>query len=213
MPSWRLIGLVVLLAAYALLAHALLLHAAGEPWVVAALFGPLLVPVAGIAFRRRHAPTLMACAALFLLLVAVVAWGGVADVSRLYVMQHAGIHLALAWGFGVTLRRGSTAVITVLAEQVHGGISSAMRGYTRRLTQVWVAYFVSMALASIVLYAWAPWAWWSLFANLLTPMAAAALFVAEYGLRYRWHPDFERASMAQAVAAYRRFAAAREARQ
>ena len=35
---------------------------------------------------------------------------------------------------------------------------------------------------------------WSLLANLLTPAVVAALFVGEHLLRYRLHPEFERAA-------------------
>ena len=35
---------------------------------------------------------------------------------------------------------------------------------------------------------------WAVFANLLTPLALVAMFVGEYLLRYRLHPEFERAS-------------------
>ena len=40
------------------------------------------------------------------------------------------------------------------------------------------------------------------FANLLTPLAMLVMFVGEYLLRYRLHPEFERATLAQAVRAY-----------
>jgi uncharacterized membrane protein len=43
---------------------------------------------------------------------------------------------------------------------------------------------------------------WATFANLLTPVAILVMFVGEYVLRYRLHPEFERATLAQAVRAY-----------
>lgn len=126
-------------------------------------------------------------------------------VALLCVLQHAGIHLVLAWIFGRTLRPGKTPFITALAERVHGGrLTPAMHGYTRRLTAVWSGYFVAMALVSVLLYIVAPWSWWSLFGNVLTPLALAAMFGGEHWLRYRLHPEFERATIAQAVNAYRR---------
>jgi len=36
----------------------------------------------------------------------------------------------------------------------------------------------------------------------VTPLAIVALFIGEYLLRYRLHPEFERATLAQAVRAY-----------
>ena len=59
-----------------------------------------------------------------------------------------------------------------------------------------------MAALSLALFVFAPFAAWALFANLVTPIAMLALFVGEHVLRYRLHPEFERATLAQAVRAY-----------
>jgi uncharacterized membrane protein len=210
MPSRRVLAvaaIVVVLVCYALLSHALMVHAPDKPWAVAALFGPLLLSVCVGGLKRRHGPTLLACAGLVLLLVAAVAHGGI-DVNRLYVLQHAGIHFALACLFGFTLRPAATPLITAIAERVHTVFSPEMRAYTGRLTAVWTAYFITMVVLSLSLYAWAPWAWWSLFCNLLTPLSAVGLFVGEHLLRYLRHPDFERITIAGALRAYRTYSTA-----
>jgi uncharacterized membrane protein len=119
------------------------------------------------------------------------------------VLQHAGIHLALALSFGLTLRAGSTPLITALAQGLHHRFTPAMRAYTRWLTALWAGYFGTMVGLSLLIYAMAPWSWWSLYANLLTPLAAGALLVVEHVLRYRRHPEFERVSLRAAIAAYR----------
>jgi uncharacterized membrane protein len=152
---------------------------------------------------RRHVPTLLGCAAAALLLGWLVARGGGADINRLYVLQHAAIHASLGLSFALTLRPGTTALITLMAERIHEVFSPEMRAYTRWLTGVWVAYFAGMVVVSLVLYALAPWPWWSFFCNVLTPIAATSLFVGEHLLRYRRHPDFERASLARVLKAYR----------
>ena len=61
-----------------------------------------------------------------------------------------------------------------------------------------------MAAISLALYAFAPFETWALFANLLTPIAVALMFGAEYLLRYRIHPEFERTSVADAIRSYLR---------
>ncbi|MDE2565040.1 MAG: hypothetical protein KGL50_04580, partial [Burkholderiales bacterium] len=165
------------LAAYALLGHWLMVHAPDRPWSVAVLFGPLLLAVAGAGWQRRQPGLLAACAAGVLGLAAMVAWGGAVGIDRLYVLQHAGIHIALGLSFGLTLRRGSTPLITAMAQQLHEHFTPEMRAYTRWLTGLWTAYFAAMVGVSLALYALAPWPWWSLFGNVLTPLAAAALFV------------------------------------
>jgi uncharacterized membrane protein len=68
---------------------------------------------------------------------------------------------------------------------------------------LWSVYFVAMVAVSATIYLLAPWPWWSLFCNLITPVAAGSLFVGEYFMRYWRHPDFERVTLAATVRAYR----------
>jgi uncharacterized membrane protein len=191
------------LAAYAVLGHWLMLNAPGRPWAVAVLFGPLVLALGGAGWQRRQPLVLLACAAGVGLLAWVVARGGVADINRMYVLQHAGIHAALGMSFGLTLRAGSTPMITVLAQSVHRCFTPAMRAYTRWLTGLWTAYFGGMVLASVLIYLLAPWSWWSFFGNVLTPLFGVGLFVVEHVIRYRRHPEFERVSLRAALQAYR----------
>ena len=203
MPVWQIAAAGVALAAYGLLSHLLMVYFAQAPWAVAALFGPLLAAVAGGGWLRRQWALLAACAALVLWLAWLVWRGGVADINRMYVLQHAGIHLALAYSFAVTLKAGSTPLISALAQRLHRHFSPALRDYTRRLTGVWVAYFLGMVVVSALVYALAPWPWWSLFCNVLTPALVVAMFVGEHLVLYVWHPEFERVSLRAALGAYR----------
>lgn len=212
MPIWRLAAALAALAAYALVCHALMAHAPDHPLTVAALFAPVLAMLGAAGLRPGRRILLLACALLAGLLAAISLAGRGGDMNRLYVLQHAGVHAALAWLFGGTLRPGETPLITALAQRIHREFSPAMRAYTRWLTGLWAAYFVVMIGLSLVIYLLAPWPWWSLYGNLLTPLAAGSLFVGEHLLR-RWrHPEFERASLVQAVRAYRELGAAREGR-
>jgi uncharacterized membrane protein len=207
MPSWQLALALLGVVAYAVLSHWLMLTAAGTPWAVAALLGPLLLVVAAAAWRARQWLILAGLGVGVAWLARVVLHGGVADVSRLYVLQHAGIHLALGASFAASLQggaQGRLSLIGRIAEQVHGRLSPAMAAYTRQVTIAWVAYFALMALASVWVYFAAPWSTWSLLANLVTPLALATMFVGEYLLRYRLHPEFERVALIDAVRAYRR---------
>jgi uncharacterized membrane protein len=165
-----------------------------------------LLGLAAAGLARRHGPTLLSCAGLAAL-VLWVGWRGGVDVQRLYVLQHAALHAMMAFVFGITLRAGATPLITQLAERLHQEFTPAMRHYTRQLTLAWALYFVGMIGISALLYLLAPWAWWSLFCSLLTPLSTVVFFVGEYVWRYRRHPEFERVTLAQAVQAYRRFRA------
>jgi uncharacterized membrane protein len=202
MPIWRIAAVAALVAGYATLSHVLMSHWPDRPWSAAVLFGPLLIALTAAALARRHWPTLAGCVGLALVLAAVVQRGGV-GVQALYVLQHGAIHAVLAWTFGMTLRPGATPLITMLAERVHERLVPGQREYTRALTCAWTVFFVVMIAVSLAIYSLLPWEAWSLFCNLLTPLAAVAFFAIEHMLRYRWHPEFERISMARALRAYK----------
>lgn len=204
MPNGRLSLGLLAAAAYAVLSHWLMVHAANRPWAIAALFGPLLLAALGFALRQRNGPLLAGLAFALLGLYGIVERGGVGDVNRLYVLQHAGIHFALFVSFAASLRPGRLSLIGGVAQRVHGGspLSPEMVRYTGKVTRLWAGYFLAMTLASLCVYALAPWSVWSLLANLITPVLIAALFVGEHLLRYRLHPEFERATLAAAVRAY-----------
>jgi uncharacterized membrane protein len=188
-------------AAYAGGSHWLMVHAANSPWAVVVLLGPLLTMAAGFAWRARQWHTVAGVAAAFAALAAVVARGGVDDVNKLYVLQHAGLHAALGITFAVTLRQ-PLSIIGKLASRVHA-LTPDMVRYTRNVTLCWVAYFFCMAALSVATYALAPFSAWSLLANVLTPIALGSLFVGEYLLRYRLHPEFDRTTLMDAVRAWR----------
>ncbi|NML18530.1 COG4648 family protein [Azohydromonas caseinilytica] len=203
MTHWQL-GLALLgVIAYSLLSHVLMLHAAHEPWAVAALLGPLLAMVGAVAWRGRHRLGMWAVLLAALALLVVALRGGVGDVKLLYLVQHAGVHAALGASFGLTLAGPGPSAIGRVAQQVHGTLQPGMARYTWHVTLVWTLYFFAMATGSVALYLWGPWDAWSLLANLVTPVAIAVLFVGEHLLRYRLHPEFERVSLLDTVRAYR----------
>jgi uncharacterized membrane protein len=130
-------------------------------------------------------------------------------VQGLFLAQHAGVHAALALWFGATLRRGHQPLISQLAQRLHGHLTPAMAHYTRQVTLAWVLYFAAMTLVSLGLYFGGPLHAWSLLVNAITPVATLAMFVGEYALRYRLHPEFERVGFSAAMRAYRSYRADR----
>jgi len=204
MGRWRAALAVAGVAGYALLSHELMLHAADRPWAVAVLLGPLMLSVLMGAIARRQIGVAMACAAGAVGIALWLMYEPAPDVNRLYVAQHVIVHLALAWLFAHSLRPGGTPIITTLAWHAHGGqLRADMRAYTRRLTGWWVLFFGGMASASVAIYLLAPWNVWSLFGNLLTPLASVGFFLGEHVARYWRHPEFERVNPAVAMRAWR----------
>ena len=121
-------------------------------------------------------------------------------------LRDGSLRRAWCWAVGRTVRGGSMPRIALLAvglhRKLHQDVTPAMPAYTRALTSVVAAYFLGMVVLSVLIYLLAPWSWWSLFCNLLTPLAAALLFVGEHLLRYRRHPEFARVSLRAAFDAY-----------
>jgi uncharacterized membrane protein len=172
-------------------------------WSVAVALGPVVVLSIGALWRGGQRALALACAGAILLLTAQ-AWRGQPLPSRwLYLAQHAGVHLALAAWFGGTLRPGVQPLISGFAQKVHGSLTPALATYTRNVTLAWTLYFLAMAGASVVLFLAGDFRHWSLLANLLTPVLTTTMFVGEYLLRYRLHPEFERVSLQKALQAWR----------
>ena len=198
----RVIALAAAAVAYVLVSHWLMTGAPASPWNAVIVVGPMLGAAAAVAWQRRQR-LLAALAALAAAGLVAQAWlGHDLPAGSLYVCQHVAIHLLLALVFGLTLQAGRESLVTALARRVHGTLTPAMAAYSRKVTGVWTVYFVVMAALSIVLYAVAPFDVWAAFANLVTPLAILFMFIGEYLLRYRLHPEFERATLAQAVRAY-----------
>jgi uncharacterized membrane protein len=91
---------------------------------------------------------------------------------------------------------------TDLARLVHGELSPALTRYTRQVTVAWTLFFALVAGTSVLLFAFAPIAVWSTFANLLTPPLVALMFAGEYAVRVRVLPPEDRSNVLDAVRAY-----------
>jgi uncharacterized membrane protein len=188
--------------AYVLASHWLMTRAPASEWNAVVVVGPMLALLAVYAWPRRQ--RLLASAALLgLAFLFWLGWrGGGISPASLYVTQHVAIHAALAAVFATTLRAGREPLITALARRVHGQLTPDMADYSRKVTLAWAIYFVAMGLVSILLFVLAPFDLWATFANFGTPVSMALLFIGEHALRYRLHPEFERATLAAAVRAY-----------
>jgi uncharacterized membrane protein len=199
----RVVAITAFSAVYVLGSFWLMTQAKGSAWSVVGVLAPMLVLLAVGSWRagNRWLGAVAGTSVVGLCLQALAGWQIPAPV--LYLAQHVGIHFFLALGFGGTLKQGQTPLITVLATRVHGGhITSDMVVYTRKVTVAWTVFFLVMMLLSVVLFALAPFDWWALFANFLSPVAAALMFMGEFLLRYHWHPEFKRTTVAEAIRSY-----------
>ena len=203
----RIVSGVLAGLAYIAGSHWLMTSAPQSDWNGFALLAPMLAIIVVCAWRARQRITAGVAGAVLAALALQAGVGPPLAQRVLFLGQHVIIHLVLAVLFGLTLRRGAQALISRVAQQVHGPLIPSMAQYTRRLTWAWCGYFVGMAALSLALYFTAPFEAWATFANWLTPLALALMFGAEYLLRYRLHPEFERVSMLRAIQAYTQRAA------
>jgi uncharacterized membrane protein len=188
--------------AYVVGTHWLMTRAHESPWNVVGVLTPMLAAIAISAWRAGQRLLGAGCALLIAWLCTQASMGVQVSAQALYVAQHAGMHLFLAAVFGATLRAGHTPLITTFARRIHREFGPAKVIYTRKVTIAWTLYFIGMALVSVVLYAFASFEVWATFANLFSPIAVALMFGAEYFLRYRLHPEFERTTIADAIRSY-----------
>lgn len=198
------IGLVLMVGvAYVLASHWLMTQTQASAWNVVGVLSPMLVIVGVGAWRSGHRGVAL-CVAAVLAALCVQAMLGIRVTSHaLYLLQHAGINFVLALVFGSTLRPGRKALITAVAERVHGGeLAPGHLAYTRQVTAAWTIFFLVIVAVSLVLFFGASFETWAVFANLVTPVATGAMFVGEFSLRYRLHPDFKRSTVADAIQAY-----------
>jgi uncharacterized membrane protein len=198
----RTIVVGTLAASYVAASHWLMTEAADSPWNVLLVVAPMLaLLVLFMGQRGRHGLGLALALALATLIG--LAWkDAVLSPGALHLGQHLLIYAGLALAFALTLRRGQEPLVTTLARRVHGRLTPAMVAYSRKVTIVWSLCFLAITLLSIALFVGAPFDVWAAFANFGTLAAMALLFVGEYSLRYRLHPEFERASLGAVLRAY-----------
>ena len=189
------------------LIHVLLTHEEGSTPALLIAVGWTLACAVMTSLGSRHRLVGLLLTALALVVVGRY-WDWLqARVDVVYLAQHAGTHALLGIWFAGSLldgRNGGQPLITHLATRLHGTLPPAIARYTARLTAVWATYFLLMALASCVLFAFASLQAWSILANLVTLPLVVAIFVVEYLVRLRLHPDFEHVSILEGVRAFMR---------
>ncbi len=200
----------ILLAAFGLvlLIHLLLSSPEASPLALLIAVGwtAACAVISSLGSRHRLAGLLATAVALVFI---AKHWDWLqARVDLIYLIQHAGSHALLGLWFGGSLiaaRNGTgQALISRLATRLHGPLPAPIQRYTAQVTAVWTGYFLLMALASGALFAFASLQAWSVLANLVTMPLIVAIFIVEYLVRLRLHPDFEHVSILDGVRAFMR---------
>ncbi|WP_156909430.1 hypothetical protein [Ottowia thiooxydans] len=170
-----------------------------SPLAILSFLAPCILFACSWAWRQHR--LLGAALAVLLPLGLYVIYQHNAERAELfYVAEYSTVYLTLCLWFAASLR--SQPLITGVARRVHP-LTPAMEIYTRKLTRSWAIYFLVMALLSIAIYVLGGLKAWGFFTLAVSPASLLGFFVIEHVLRYRWHPEFERATIGQAIRSWR----------
>lgn len=120
-----------------------------------------------------------------------------------YFVQHVAVYLALGAAFGLSLTPSRCALCTRAALALRGRLSPEEARYTRQITAAWALFFLGVSLVSTLLFMTCRIEVWSVFANFLSPVLIALMFVVEHRVRRLKLPDVEHFSIMASVLAFR----------
>jgi uncharacterized membrane protein len=171
------LAIVLLLAgvAYPFVVHANLQNGAAR-WIA--------LPLAALWLARAIADRKGSIGGKLLPAIAVafcafIAFSGDARWLRAYPVLVNGAMFAV---FAASLYRG-TPVIERFARLRHPELPPHAVAYTRRVTQVWTAFFAFNGLVSAALSLWAPWHWWTLYNGIISYVLIGLLMAGEWLVR------------------------------
>jgi uncharacterized membrane protein len=204
-PPWlKGVGVGLLAVVWAVAAHFASAHPGPSGWGAALALAPVVMAcVLGLWSLPTRWLGALGLVALAGLLVGVWPWL-TGRVALLFFVEQTGVYLLMAVVFGRTLRGPKESLVTQMARRVHGGVLSDKQFvYTRKVTLAWSVFFAAMALGSVLLFLLAPTPVWSVFANLLGGPLIGLMFVGEFVLRRLALPQEPRATMADAIRAWK----------
>lgn len=128
--------------------------------------------------------------------------GWVREAHALWLAEHVGFNLALAFAFARTLRAGATPLITQLAHALEPNLPVDVARYTRSVTAAWAIFLLALASVSCAVYASVPFETWSVFATVGTPVLVIAMFCGEIAMQRHRYPHRRHPSIAECLRAF-----------
>lgn len=212
------LGKILALAAfigYPILLHTFILKENNvEMWQLLFVFAPLLAVAVWAIFRTVGRSWWPLVALLCAGAVYYIATGDHGRIGLLAVngLSSATLNLFLLWLFGRTLLAGREPLISQISRRINGELKSEVASYTRHVTIAWCFFFALQVIVSLLLYIFAPLAWWSFFINVLNLPLLILMFVGEKTYRTLRFPDHPKTSILKAIEVYSRdFAAPNKA--
>jgi len=204
---WKQAGrwgaLVIAGIGYSLLAHKAASSPTPSALGAAVSVLPLLALAFAMAWRSAHRALLLGLWLMVCVVLYTASGWLVTHYHWVFLLDHASVYALLGLGFGKSLRRGSTPMVTRFAGLVHTTMSPALNDYTRAVTWAWTLYFGGVCMMSLLLFWLAPIEVWSTFAILLGAPMLVLMFAAEYAVRFWALPPQDRAGPLDAIRAWR----------
>lgn len=145
-----------------------------------------LLPLVLLRFRGQRREHLRAVLPLPIGVAALLLLGIVIEDQRFILALPVLINLTLLIGFASSLR-GDLPLVERFARMQGDSLSPAELIYCRRVTQVWVGFFLVNAAIILSLGLYAPVSWWAFYVGVLSYMAMGLIFTVEYLFRkYRF---------------------------
>ena len=153
-----------------------------KPPVFALVLGAIWLIRAPALLRQPGGRWMVGAALTYCVLLAL---SGEATLLRWYPTL---ISLLLLATFGLSLRYGPPLIERIARVRVPDLPAHAVP-YTRKVTWVWVGFFIFNSATSAALTLWASLKWWTLYNSLIVYFIMGVLFVGEWLLRRRvWTP-------------------------
>src|SRR5262249_15758392 len=179
--AWQVVTLLLL--AISLHVVPQLLRNAIDPAL--SILALMFIDAVAFAALMRSGNTLRAAGAVAIMFVVVY----VSHQQNLVALPSIALNALIAGAFALTLRRGRVPMIHAIAAWAMAPepVSPEFAHYLRRQTQAWMLLFVLMSLTCLLLALFAPFSWWSLFANVLSWPIILGFFFAESVVRRIWY--------------------------
>jgi uncharacterized membrane protein len=200
--NMRLVGFVIIVLGYSLLANYTLQSKAHASIGVVVAITPIVLTLFALAFNAKRRFLMLS----LLLLASPLLWLAWTYFKQhydwIYWLVHESLQFVLFITFARTLKSNQQPLCTQFAQMVHGSLSPALIRYTRKVTVAWVLFFATVIIISSWLFFFYPIEIWSIFSNFVYLPLVAMMFIIEYLVRLRSLPKKDRTNMMDAIHAF-----------
>jgi len=184
----RIFLLILLLLAYPLVAHALIIYGIPNVAVILLVSLGLFSVISGLFKGASKQPDRLK----MLIYGAIILWGItnlVTSSFQVLFVPSVVINFVIALVVAASLRKGAMPMMEMIIRfSAVAELPQIIIREARILTIIWVVFFIVMAIISLTLAIWTNLATWSLFANVLYFVILALMILVTHGymrVRYR----------------------------